>query len=193
LSSFFERYWFILFVLLLAVLSGVAWGNYRFVEANPGGNDFLVHWEGTRSLLVDGLSPYSDEVALRIQKLAYGRPARPGEHELRVAYPLYAEAFFLPFAFISDFNVARAAWMTVLEGCLVALAFFSLRLTEWKPGILILTAFLIFSIFWYHGLRIGRFKTSPRSFATRLITLLELPVQFFRPGSRLRAASWGGG
>jgi hypothetical protein len=153
LSSFFEKNWLILFILMLAVLAGMAWGNYRYVEANPGGNDFLVHWEGTRSLLVDGLSPYSDEVAIRIQKLAYGRPARSGEHELRVAYPLYAEAFFLPFAFISDYNLARAAWMTLLEGGLVVLAFLSLRLTEWKPGILTLTAFLLFSIFWYHGLR----------------------------------------
>jgi hypothetical protein len=108
---------------------------------------------GTRALLVDGISPYSDEVALRIQQMVYGRPALPGEHELRVVYPLYSELFFLPFAFISDFNVARAAWMTLLEIGLVALAFLSLRLTNWKPGVLLLTAFLLFSIFWYHGLR----------------------------------------
>lgn len=128
-------------------------GNYRYASLNPGGNDFLVHWMGTRSYITEGISPYSDEVALRIQNMAYGRPAQPGEHELRVAYPLYSIAFFLPFALIKDFTLARAVWMTVLEIALVVLCFLSLRLTRWKPTPLILMLLLLFSLFWYHGLR----------------------------------------
>ena len=72
-------------LLSLLALIGLTLANYRFAVQNPGGNDFLVHWVGTRALLVDGISPYSDETALRIQRMAYGRPAREGEHELRVA------------------------------------------------------------------------------------------------------------
>jgi hypothetical protein len=140
-------------LLPVLVVIGLAWANYSFTLQNSGGNDFLVHWVGTRSLLVDGLSPYSDEVALRIQTMAYGRPALPGEHELRVAYPLYSISIFLPFAFVSDYNLARALWMTVLEVALVGLAFLSLRLTRWKPGVWLLGAFLLFTLTWYHSVR----------------------------------------
>jgi hypothetical protein len=148
-----NRYWYLAIILGIGALVGISWANYIFVQENPGGNDFLVHWVGTRSLLVDGISPYSDTVAERIQTLAYGRPAQPGEHELRVAYPLYSVVIFLPYALISDYEVARALWMTTLELGLIGLAFTSLNLTKWKMSLWFLPFFLIFSLLWYHGLR----------------------------------------
>lgn len=144
------------FIVILAgilALAGVTWGNYTFTQKNPGGNDFLVHWMGTRALLEDGISPYSDEVAVRIQTFAYGRPAQPGEHELRVAYPLYSAYLFAPFALIKDFALARAVWMTTLEAGLLAMVFLSLSLFRWRPAPLVLAVLLLFAIFWYHGLR----------------------------------------
>jgi hypothetical protein len=151
--SFFNRFWYLSAILIIGILVLITWANYNFVQQNPGGNDFLVHWVGTRALFVDGLSPYSDTVAERIQTLAYGRPALPGEHELRVAYPMYSALVFLPFALISDYELARALWMTILEAALIGLAFLSLKLTRWKMSVWLLPFFLIFSIFWYHSLR----------------------------------------
>ena len=145
---------FAIIVVFGAIFLGLmTWGNYRYASENPGGNDFLVHWVGTRALVKEGLNPYSDEVASRIQTLAYGRPAQPGEHLLRVAYPLYSVIVFLPFSFIDDFTWARAAWMTVLEAGLLLLTVFSIRLARWKVSPLMLAGLLIFSLFWYHGLR----------------------------------------
>lgn len=137
-------------VMLLALLT-IA--NYRFCVQSPGGNDFLVHWVGARSFMLDGLSPYSDATAIRIQTAAYGRPAQAGEHELRVAYPLYSVALFLPYALVGDYNLARALWMTTLEIALLLLGYLSLRLTDWKPGVRTLGAFLLFSVLWYHAVR----------------------------------------
>lgn len=145
--------WILVAIALVAVAVLLTVGNYNYASLNPGGNDFLVHWVGTRSFITEGISPYSDEVALRIQDMVYGRPALEGEHELRVAYPLYSIIIFLPFALIKEFTMARAVWMTVLEFALVALCFLSLRVTRWKPTPLILMLLLIFSLFWYHGLR----------------------------------------
>jgi hypothetical protein len=147
------RYWYILVGLLFLGLVGLAFTNYRFAKENAGGSDFLVHWVGSRALLIDGISPYSDRVAVRIQTLAYGRPARAGEHELRVAYPLYSTLIFAPFALIGDYPLARAAWMTFLELALVILTFLSLRLTNWHPSPWLLAVLLLFSLLWYHGLR----------------------------------------
>lgn len=153
MTSSLAKSWYALLIILLLLLAGMFWANYRFADQNPGGNDFLVHWVGTRSLLVDGLSPYSDEVALRIQNLAYGRAARAGEHELRVAYPLYSIYIFAPFALISDYTLARALWMTTLESGLIVMAFVSLRISTWRPKPWMLAVLLIFSLSWYHGLR----------------------------------------
>jgi hypothetical protein len=144
---------FIAVILGLVLLGAMSWGNYRFVKQNPGGNDFLVHWMGTKSLVLQGLNPYSDEVALKIQEMAYGRPAEPGEHELRVAYPLYSVALFLPFSLIPSFAVARALWMTLLEVGLVLLVILSLQLARWRVNPIMLVVLLLFGILWYHGLR----------------------------------------
>ncbi len=146
-------YWVgaILLSIILLVLLTIA--NYQFAKNNPGGTDFLVHWVGTRAYFSDGLSPYSDQVALQIQDLVYGRAALPGEHELRVAYPFYSVILFFPFAFIQDFNVARAVWMTILEIGLIALTLVSIQLTTWRPKFWVLILLIIFSLFWYHALR----------------------------------------
>jgi hypothetical protein len=141
-------------VLLLAGLGlfGIVWANYRYAEITPGGTDFLVHWVGMRVIL-KGENPYSDATALEIQTLVYGRAARPGEHELRVAYPLYAEFLFLPFALIPDFSWARALWMAVLEIGAAGFAVLSLALAgsgwpRWQHF-----CFILFSILWYFGAR----------------------------------------
>lgn len=141
------------FVGGLILLGLLTWVNYRFAKDNPGGNDFLVHYVGTRALVTEGANPYSDEVALKIQTAAYGRAAEKGEHELRVAYPLYSVLVFLPFSLIADYTMARAVWMTALEVGLLLLALFSIRLARWRIGALMIAFMLIFSVLWYHGLR----------------------------------------
>jgi len=145
--------WLVSAVGLVIFLAALTYANHYYAVRNPGGTDFLVHWVGSRALIIDGISPYSDEVAGRIQTMVYGRLAQAGEHQLRVAYPLYSISIFLPFALIPDFNLARAIWMSVSELALVGLAILSMRLTDWKPGFGLTVGFILFSIFWYHGIR----------------------------------------
>lgn len=150
-----NTFWMMIAAIVLGslLLAAMTFGNYQYIQQNPGGNDFLVHWVGARSFLVDGLSPYSDETALRIQTLAYGRAAKPGEHELRVAYPLYSMVLFIPFALIGDFSAARAVWMTILEVGLLLMAFWGIKMAGWKPNILTLVVYFLFSVLWYHAIR----------------------------------------
>ncbi|GAP20936.1 glycosyltransferase family 87 protein [Leptolinea tardivitalis] len=147
------RNWLFAALGVIIFLAALTYANHYYAVRNPGGNDFLVHWVGTRALLVDGISPYSDEVAGRIQTMVYGRLAQAGEHQLRVAYPLYSISIFLPFALIPDFVIARSLWMTVLEIALIGLAILSMRLADWRPGMSMTVGFILFSLFFYHGLR----------------------------------------
>lgn len=144
----------VLQILLLLIIVGLfIFGNLQYTAKNPGGNDFLVHWVGTQTFVKEGISPYSDNVALRIQNLVYGRSAQAGEHELRVAYPFYSIFLFLPFSLIEDFTVARAIWMTVLEFLIIISTIMMIRMVNWKPSFLISFLIIVFSLFWYHGLR----------------------------------------
>jgi hypothetical protein len=103
--------------------------------------------------LTTGQSPYSDETAKVIQNFAYGRPAEPGEHELRVAYPLYSIILFSPFGLVSDYDLSRALWMTLLEFSLIITAFLSLRLVNFRPPLILLGFYMLFTVLWYHSLR----------------------------------------
>jgi hypothetical protein len=141
------------FCLIIIIIGLFIFGNIDFTKNNPGGNDFLVHWVGTQTFIKEGISPYSDQVALKIQELVYGRPALEGEHELRVAYPFYSIFLFLPFSLIEDFTIARALWMTLLELSIIASVLMMLKIINWKPKFLITVLVIVFSLFWYHGLR----------------------------------------
>ena len=143
----------VLSVLLVGVLVGLCVANYQYTQNNPGGNDFLVHWVGTQNFIRNGVSPYSAETTLEIQNMVYGRAALPSEHELRVAYPLYSIFLFMPFALVSDYFIARAFWMVILEISLFFTLIISLKIVQWKPDKLIFALLFVFSIFWYHGLR----------------------------------------
>ena len=57
----------------------MTWGNFYFVNQSSGKNDFIPRWNGTRYYLTKGISPYSKQVTLEAQKLAYGRDAKAGE------------------------------------------------------------------------------------------------------------------
>ena len=140
-------------VLIIAGLVGLTWGNLRFAQENPGGNDFLPRWLGTRIFLLEGTSPYSSEVAERIQIQAYGHPAQEGEDEMRFAYPLYSILLFIPFSLINDFTLARSLWMTLLEVSLILICFLSIRAARWRPGLIMYVVMILFSVTWYHGLR----------------------------------------
>jgi hypothetical protein len=148
-----SRSWILFAVVMIILLVVLTWGNYSYAVHNPGGNDFLVHWMGLRLLFQKGISPYSDEAAAQIQTYAYGHPAEEGQHELRVAYPLYSVILFGPFTAISNYNLARAIWMTFSEASLLLLAYLSARLVDWKPKLWLMAIFLLFSVLFYHDLR----------------------------------------
>ena len=146
------RFLLVVFIFIL-ICTAAFWANYHFADQNPGGNDFLVHWVGLRSFVFKGQSPYSDQTALEIQAMVYGGPAEDGEHQLRVVYPLYSWIIFFPFSMFKSYVFARALWMTFLEIAIVSIGIISLRISGWKPERLLTVFYLLFSIFWYHGLR----------------------------------------
>jgi hypothetical protein len=142
-----------LVLILLVVAFGLTLANYRFAAANPGGNDFIPRWLGTRLLLNQGQNPYSEETSLAIQEFMYDRPAQSDEDQVLFVYPLYSAIIFSPYALIGDYFWARALWMTTLEIALLTMAFIGLRLAKWKPSLPVMTLVMLFVLIWYHSAR----------------------------------------
>ena len=146
---------------LSLLLVGLTLANLRFARGSPGGNDYLSRWVGARAWVVKGLNPYDPQVSLEGQMMIYGRPANlaKGEDLAQFAYPLHSMIFFAPFALL-PYTEARAAWMTLLELALPILVLSGMRLADWRPRPWRVAVLMLFSIFWYHGVRsiiVGQF------------------------------------
>jgi hypothetical protein len=140
---------------IVAVGGGLFWGNMNFVQRVPGGADFIVSWKAIEDFAMRGVSPYSEETMLDVQRAIYGRPARTGEYPYHVDVPLNTLILFilplLGFKLLGlspDLFVIRTLWMILLEVASAALIFISLRLARWQPRWVFLLFILLFGVFW---------------------------------------------
>lgn len=105
---------------------------YFFVTSHYAiGADFSIYWNGGKALFLEHISPYSPQVSERIQTALYGRPALPGEDQVRYAYPPFSLIVILPSVF-TTFAWADAYWMAFNFVALFAAVKFAFpRLPRW--------------------------------------------------------------
>lgn len=139
-------------LFILVALVGLTWANSFVTLKNPSSDSFFVYWLGTRTLLKEAVSPYSEITTSVLQQhAALDYPEAP-KYMLQASYPLYTELFFLPFAFIPDYVVARAVWLTFLEVILIGLVFVTVNTLDWKPGLLLFGITILYSATNFHNL-----------------------------------------
>lgn len=151
--------WLVVLVLG-ALLGGFVAGTYVVISQRlvRGSADLVPRWKGAELFWREGTSPYDDRVALESQNLIYGRPARPGEDEVRFAYPFYMIYIIAPLVPF-EFHTAAAVFMELmLLGLLLALALL-LDALRWLPpppvtGLLVL--FTVTDYFAIRGLLLGQ-------------------------------------
>ena len=144
--------YFAIVALTLAAVGGWYWANYHFVSHEGGGSDFAVYWNSGRTVLYDNATPYGQLASSRSQNTIFGIAGRVGNPPTLLDIPFHIEVFVLPFAFIQNFKVASAIWMTLLEIFIVITVFICLRFLRWIPNPLIGSAIILFSIFSVYGL-----------------------------------------
>jgi hypothetical protein len=120
-------------IILIAALAGMVWSNLQFSYWEFGGSDFYVNWFGTRTLIVDGTSPYSDVVMSETQEFITGKTMVINAEGSVISTPLYAIVLTLPFAMIEDFVVARTLWIFSQQLALIVLTLVLLKITKWQP------------------------------------------------------------
>lgn len=140
-------------LLLGAILAGLVWANLHFTRSWGGGTDFLVQWLSIRTFATSGVNPYDEGIRAELERMVYGQDAGSGQQKLKLISPLYLGALDLPFALTSDFPLARALWMLLLQAALALLAWLSIRLVNWRARWFSLLPLFLFIFFSYHGLR----------------------------------------
>lgn len=150
--------------------------NYRYSRNNPGGNDFIPRYLGTRLFLLNGWSPYGEQTTEEIQREIFGRLANDDEDQSLFVYPMYTILLMAPFSLIPDFPLARALWMTVLQLCLVITTITSFFLCYWKPPVWFWGIIILFSLLWYHSVR-PLINGNMSILVALLITLSLLSIQ----------------
>lgn len=145
-------YIFSIAFLSVAVIGGLFWANLHFTRNEIGGNDFAVYWTSARTLLYDGATPYGELASLKSQNLIYGLAGKEGDPPSRLDLPFHIETLILPLGIISDFQLARAVWMSLLEISLVVTVFISIRTLRWNPNPMVLAGMILFAIFSVYGL-----------------------------------------
>ena len=140
--------------VVLAVVVSLTWIFYTvFTSQYPGANDFYARWRPTRAWLLEGRSPYAEDVTRDTQIGMYGQPARPDQDKALFSYPLYSVVFFALPALISDYAWASAAWLAGLLVVMVGLLGGSLAWARWRPRPWLFGLAMLFGLVGYHGAR----------------------------------------
>jgi hypothetical protein len=145
-----EEIW--LLALLLLILGLLLVLNIVLARILPGGEWFFLRWSGVRAFLIEQISPYSTEIAQRVQELAYGRRAFSSEYAFVLNDPFYIVLLYTPLALFRDFTIARGIWMLVSEAALVGTVLFAFNLSEWQPPRWLYICLLGFGLFSYFSL-----------------------------------------
>jgi len=164
-------------ILGLFLAGGLAWLNYQIVLNDSDVSGFAPLWMGTRLAILEGQSPYSEESLAAIQRLIYGgRLAFSWENPGWFLYPFFGILVFAPTALIPDYDIARAVWMTLLGGSLIAIAFAGLELTRWRPSRAVLFGYLLFVLGSYYAVR-PVYLGNPSILVTLFIVLSFILIQ----------------
>jgi len=137
-------------ILMLFTLVGMFFGNLAFVRADHGGLDLFAHWQGARALIYDGINPYT-EPAVELIESGLRELAQDSGGDYRFVYPLFSLIFLAPVSLVSEFIIARAIWMTILEamallsGYLIA-GWMSRKRTLWLTLFVMLALFFNFVV-----------------------------------------------
>jgi hypothetical protein len=141
-----------LLLLLLVILAGLLALNIYLARTLPGGEQFYLRWSGARAFLLEGIEPYSAEVAVRAQNVAYGREAFSSEYPYVLNDPFYIVLFYIPLALFPEFALARGLWMLLSEAALFGLLHTFIRSLEWEPPRWLYLSLMAFGLFGYYSL-----------------------------------------
>lgn len=136
-------------VLVAAIVIVVTIGNLQIIKNYPSGFDFIAHWQGVRTFISEGASPYSEQAAAEISMTIQEVNEPGGVGNYRFLTPLFSLIFYAPMALIKDAGVAAAIWMTFIEGVLIAAGLTMVRLGNWRRTLFVTILLFVYLMLSY--------------------------------------------
>ena len=125
--------WSVFYIAIIVLIITVKELNFRYLSNSQHLSDFVTPWYSFRAFLIDGTSPYGEEMRESIVNFAnntYGTNYTANNENLFLRTPLYGLVIFLPFLFVQDFVLAASWWMTFQLLCLVFIAIWGVSLIK---------------------------------------------------------------
>jgi hypothetical protein len=138
-------------VAILALATLIA-ANVSLAQKIGSGGEFLLPWKAARAFLFEHIDSYGGEVANYVQQQVYGHSARAGDEPYFLDMPFFLLLPYFSFGLFQDPSLARGLYLAVSEIGLLALAYSSLRLTDWQPRRLFTISFYVFSALGFYSL-----------------------------------------
>jgi hypothetical protein len=136
--------------LLVLLLAGMLWVNYRFAQYDVGGEGFSIQWISIQSIVKEASDPYSDQVTAQIRQSVPGEVSFVKDIYPKYTSPLFSGVVVFPFAMIENSMLAHAVWMTIQLLLIFGMILLSMKMTHWKPKWHSFLLFSVFTIFGYH-------------------------------------------
>ncbi len=124
--------------------------NYLIAVRTYGGELFFINWASARNLFFQGISPYSKEAYVILNNAAKELLLSPVASVYQFISPIYSLFIYFPFSLISNFNIARAVWMALMECFAILSGFLCLKILEWPPQKNLKRFFLSFSVLCFY-------------------------------------------
>ena len=144
--------WQILALIILAVFTGLTAGNAYLIQRFPLGSGFSKPWSGTQAF-IKGESPYNPAPNSQTLPAAGEELTRPASEGKFFLFPLYAVIIFAPFSLVTDYTLACALWLSLLELALGLIIIMTARLIEWNPSHWLYGVYVLFGLLWYSSVQ----------------------------------------
>ena len=178
-------------LLAIAALATLIAANVSLAQTLGRGGEFLLPWKAARAFLFENTEPYGGAVANFVQQKVYGHSARLGDEPYFLDLPFYLLLPYFSFGWVQDASLARGLHLALSEIGLLALAFSSLRLTDWQPRRPFMIAFILFAGLGFYSL-LALLEGAPVIFMglTYAVLLLALRAELDELAGALLAISF---
>jgi hypothetical protein len=139
-------------IVLVAAVGLVALSTFMMSRISFQ-DEFVIPWAAGRGWLLEGLSPYSEQIGRIASQEAAESPYLVTLPENRLLIePALNLFFYLPLSLI-PYTISRALWTALIAICLGGIGYFSLKLSGWKVSIYERIALIALTVFWFPGVK----------------------------------------
>lgn len=139
--------------VILTCIIGLGLLSTVIMKKVPFEDHFAIPWAAGRGWLLEGISPYADDVTQIANHTLSESTYQAQLPEIEVLTdPILNLVFILPFSLI-PYEISRAIWVTAILLCIGLIGYFGLRLSGWKISFPERIGMIALVVLWFPGIQ----------------------------------------